>query len=151
MELYFWHVWPNFGLLSTIIWDRDSRFLKKFWKTIWVLLGFHLKFCTTFHPQKDGQTEVLNRVLVHALRTSFGHNKQWDNYLHILQYSYNKEQILVQDFHLLKSYWGSNQHLQSKSHSLGLLKVPSIKTVTTLSKTVSPTNCTIPHYSNRTT
>jgi hypothetical protein len=89
-ELYFQHVWPHFGLPSNIISDRDSRFLNTFWKTIWVLLGCQLKFSTAFHPQMDGQTEVVNRVLVHALRTHFGCNKQWDNYLHILQHSYNK-------------------------------------------------------------
>jgi len=33
---------------------------------------------------------VVNRVLVHALRIHFGRSKQSDNYLHILQHSYNK-------------------------------------------------------------
>jgi len=32
----------------------------------------------------DGQTEVVNRVLVHALRMHFARRKQWDTYLHIL-------------------------------------------------------------------
>jgi len=34
LELYFQHVWPNFGLPSTIISERDSLFLNKFLKTI---------------------------------------------------------------------------------------------------------------------
>jgi hypothetical protein len=89
-KLYFHHVWPHFGLPRSIISDKDSCFLSTFWKTIWALLGCHLKFSTTFHPQTDGQTKVVNRVLVHALRTHFGRNKQLDNYLHILQHSYNK-------------------------------------------------------------
>jgi len=33
---------------------------------------------------------VVNSVLVHALCIHFGRSKQWDNYLHILQHSYNK-------------------------------------------------------------
>ena len=33
---------------------------------------------------------MVNRVLVHSLRTHFGCSKQWDNYFHILQHSYNK-------------------------------------------------------------
>jgi hypothetical protein len=89
-ELYFQHVWPHFGLPSNIISDKDSCFLDTFWKTIWVLLGCHLKLSTIFHPQMDGQTEVVNRVLVHALQTHFGCNKPWENYLHILWHSYKK-------------------------------------------------------------
>ena len=73
-----YHIRKRFSLLST------------FWKTIWALLGCKLKFSTTFHPQMDGQIEVVNRVLFHALRTHFGCSKQSDNYLHILQHSYNK-------------------------------------------------------------
>ena len=53
-KLYFHHVWPHFGVPSSIISERDSRFLSTFWKTIWVLLGCHLKFSTAFHPQIDG-------------------------------------------------------------------------------------------------
>jgi hypothetical protein len=83
-ELYSHHVWPHFGLPITIIWARDSRFLSSFWQTLWALLGCHLNFSTAFHPQMDGQTEVVNRVLVHALRMHFSRRKQWDTYLHIL-------------------------------------------------------------------
>jgi hypothetical protein len=83
-ELYSHHVWPHFGLPITIIWARDSRFLSSFWQTLWALLGCHLNFSTAFHPQMDGQTEVVNRVLVHALRMHFARRKQWDTYLHIL-------------------------------------------------------------------
>jgi hypothetical protein len=89
-EIFFRHVWPHFGLPRNIISDRDSHFLSTFWHTLWSLLGFQLKFSTTFHPQTDGQTEVVNRTLVHALRSSFIKNKQWDVYLHILQHSYNR-------------------------------------------------------------
>jgi hypothetical protein len=37
-----------------------------------------------------------------------------------------RKHVLLQAFHLLKSTWASNQHLQLSFHSLGLLKVPSI-------------------------
>jgi hypothetical protein len=89
-KLYFHHVWPYFGLPSNIISDRDSRFLSTLWKALWALLGCRLKFSIAFHPQTDGQIEVVNRVLVHAPRTHFGCSKQSGNYLNILQHSYNK-------------------------------------------------------------
>lgn len=89
-EMYFRYVWSQFGLPTSIISDRDSRFLSTFWKTLWALLGCNLKYSTAFHPQTDGQIEVVNRILVHALRTHFRRSKQWDSYLHIVQHSYNR-------------------------------------------------------------
>ena len=88
--LFFQHVWPHFGHLSSIISDRDSRFLSSFWTTLWSMLGCQLKFSTTFHPQTDGQIEVVNHMLVHALHIQFACSKQWDKYLHIIQHSYNR-------------------------------------------------------------
>jgi hypothetical protein len=105
-ELYFHHVWPHFGLPITIIWARDSRFLSSFWKTLWALLGCHLNFSTAFHPQMDGQTEVVNRVLVHALRMHFSRRKQWDTYLHILQHSYNRATHSTFGFSPFEAYLG---------------------------------------------
>ena len=55
-ELHFRHVWPHFGLPSTMISNRYSRFLSTFWKTIWGVLGCQLKFSTAFHSQTDGKT-----------------------------------------------------------------------------------------------
>ena len=37
-----------------------------------------------------------------------------------------RKHVLLQAFHLLKSTWASNQHLQLSFHSLGLLKLPSV-------------------------
>ena len=105
-KLYFHHVWPHFGVPSSIISDRDSRFLGTFWKTIWVLFGCHLKFYIEFHPQAHGQIQDVNIVFVHALRTHFGHTKQLDNYLHILQHSYNKETRSSTGFSPFEVYLG---------------------------------------------
>lgn len=45
---------------------------------------------TSYHPQSDGQTEVLNRVLQQYLR-AFVHNKpsDWGKYLSLVEWSYN--------------------------------------------------------------
>jgi hypothetical protein len=39
ISLFCHHVWPHFGLPTSIISNRDSHFISTFWKTLWDLLG----------------------------------------------------------------------------------------------------------------
>jgi len=50
-----------------------------------------LKRSTAFHPQMNGQTKVVNRIVVHLLRGYCGkHPKSWDEHLEYIQHAYNK-------------------------------------------------------------
>jgi hypothetical protein len=53
-NLFFQYVWVHFGLPTSIILDRDTRFLGDFWKILWRMMDTKLKRSTTFHPQTDG-------------------------------------------------------------------------------------------------
>jgi hypothetical protein len=59
-QIFFQNLWVHFGLPKSIIYDRDSRFVGSFWRSLWALMETKLKKSTTFHPQTDGQTEVVN-------------------------------------------------------------------------------------------
>jgi hypothetical protein len=89
-ELYFQHVWVHYGLPTSIVSDRDSRFVGNFWSNLWKMMDTKLKKSTAFHPQTDGQTEVVNRTIVHLLRGYCSkHPKFWDEHLHYIQRAYN--------------------------------------------------------------
>lgn len=50
-----------------------------------------LKKSTTFHPQIDDQTKVVNKTIVHILRGYCGkHPNLWDEHFHYIQHAYNR-------------------------------------------------------------
>nr|XP_009603209.1 uncharacterized protein LOC104098239 [Nicotiana tomentosiformis] len=56
------------GPPRTIMTDRDPRFLHLFWKEIHHLQGSTLAMSTAYHPQKDGQSEALNKCVEQYMR-----------------------------------------------------------------------------------
>ena len=78
------------GLPRTIVSDRDSKFMSYFWRTLWRRLNTKLQFSSSFHPQTDGQTEVVNRSLGDLLRCCVGdHVRNWDQNLPMAEFAYN--------------------------------------------------------------
>ncbi|WVZ97710.1 hypothetical protein U9M48_043224 [Paspalum notatum var. saurae] len=90
-ELFFREIIRLHGIPTTIVSDRDAKFLSHFWRSLWNKLGTKLLFSTTCHPQTDGQTEVVNRTLSTMLRAVLDKNlRRWEDCLPHIEFAYNR-------------------------------------------------------------
>jgi hypothetical protein len=89
-NLFFKEVVRLHGLPRSIVSGRDTKFIGHFWRTLWKKMGTNLMFSSSYHPQMDGQTEVVNRSLGDLLRSLVTeHHHSWDNVLPQVEFSYN--------------------------------------------------------------
>ncbi|KAF7149817.1 hypothetical protein RHSIM_Rhsim02G0207800 [Rhododendron simsii] len=62
-QLFLDNVYKLYGLPSTIVSNRDAIFTSKFWQELFQLQGSQLHLSTAYHPQTDGQIEIVNICL----------------------------------------------------------------------------------------
>jgi hypothetical protein len=89
-ELFFREVFRLHGLPRQIVSDRDGRFISAFWQELFRLTGTELATSTSYHPQTDGQTEIVNKWVEGYLRNYVGgQQRTWVRWLHMGEYCYN--------------------------------------------------------------
>ena len=80
-----WH-----GAPQELVSDRDPRFTSVFWTEVCKLLQIKRSMSTAYHPQSDGQTERMNRVLEDMLRHYFSPTQtDWDKHLPMIEFAIN--------------------------------------------------------------
>ena len=68
-ELYIKEIVRLHWIPISIISDRDPRFTSRFWGKLQDALGTLLNFSTAFHPQTDGQSEIVIQIMEDMLRS----------------------------------------------------------------------------------
>jgi hypothetical protein len=90
VELFFREVFRLHGLPKNIVSDRDSWFIGTFWRELFRLVGTELTPSTNYHPQTDGQTEIVNKWVEGYLRNYVGgQQRTWVKWLHLGEHCYN--------------------------------------------------------------
>ena len=69
------------GLPREIVSDRDPRFAVTFWQSVFRSVGTRLTMSTSDHPETDGQTERVNRILEEILRGYVQSYTDWSEFL----------------------------------------------------------------------
>jgi len=89
-QLFLDMVCKHHGFPRSLVSDCDPVFISKFWRELFRLCGTKLRMNTSFYPETNEQTEVLNRILEQYLR-SMVHNKpaDWGKYLGLAEWCYN--------------------------------------------------------------
>ena len=73
-ELFFERIECVFGTPRSVVSDHDSRITSDFWREVCQYKVIKRRMSTAYHPQTDGQTEVLNRIVEDYLRYYYSEN-----------------------------------------------------------------------------
>ena len=67
-QLFLNQIYHLHGMPQSIVSNGDATFLSNFWQEPFRLQQVQLHMSTSYHPQSDGQTEVVNRCIEQYLR-----------------------------------------------------------------------------------
>jgi hypothetical protein len=89
-RLYVDNIVKLYGVPSRIVLDRGTQFTSRFWKSLHKTMGTKLDFSSPYHPQIDGQTEMVNQIMEDMLRVCvLTYGKDWEQSLLYAEFLYN--------------------------------------------------------------
>jgi len=88
-DLYIKEVARLLGIPHSIVSDRDTKFVSKFWHGFKTTMGTELYLSTTFHPQSDGKLKRAIQTLEDMLRAcALDYAGSWDHNLPLVEFAY---------------------------------------------------------------
>jgi hypothetical protein len=107
-ELYIQHIYRSKGVPDSIVSDRGPQFISNFWREFCRILGVKLKLSTAYHPQTDGQTEIINQYIDQRLRPFVSYYQDnWSEMLPLMDHAQlvlPHDSIRMSPFQLLYGY-----------------------------------------------
>uniref|UniRef100_A0A2N9HKA3 RNA-directed DNA polymerase n=1 Tax=Fagus sylvatica TaxID=28930 RepID=A0A2N9HKA3_FAGSY len=89
-DLFMKNVFKLHGMPTSIVSDRDTAFTANFWQELFKIQEVELAMSSSYHPQTDGQTEVVNRSLEQYLRAFAGDKPSlWVHWLPMAEFWFN--------------------------------------------------------------
>jgi hypothetical protein len=89
VELYLLHIVRYHGIPKTIISDRGSIFVARFWEQLHECLGTHFIWILAYHPQTDEQTEWVNQIIEDILCACvLTDGRKWYKHILLAEFSY---------------------------------------------------------------
>jgi hypothetical protein len=89
-ELFVLRVWSWHGLPSSIVSDRGPQFAAEFWKALCERLLINPLLSTAYHPETDGQTEIMNATMEQYIRGYVNYlQDDWCQWLPLAEFANN--------------------------------------------------------------
>ncbi|OAA46534.1 pol protein [Beauveria brongniartii RCEF 3172] len=122
--MFFKTVVAQHGLPTKLISDRDKLFTSNFWKCLMETMKIKQGLSTAFHPQSDGQTEILNQVLEQYLRSYVNYRQDdWVVWLPLAQWAYNSSEVDSMKMSPLKANYGFDPTIEI--HAARIVNAPA--------------------------
>jgi hypothetical protein len=125
-QIFMDQVFKLHGMPHSIVSDHDPTFTSNFWQELINIQGTELHLFTSYHPQTDGQTEVVNKCLETYLRCfSLEKKNQWAQWLPLVEWRYNTSYHIATHMTPFEAVYGKKPPLVL-SYLLGASKVQAI-------------------------
>ena len=112
VEAFVNYIYKLHGAPSTIVSDRGSQFVSDFWRRLSERLKVRLRPSSAWHPETDGQTEIVNAAVNKYLRAFVSFTQDdWVDYLPLAEFAMNNQVNESTGISPFFANYGFNPHL----------------------------------------